>query len=1302
MKHLTLFILNLTLTFGLALLPLGQGHAQGSDGTVSLTGVLTIVWSDTQTLESVPPRITLTDEAGNRFPVEISAEVAAPFGGLLRLNGRRITVTGRWMEGVNAQAGKSALLADNLLPEDEGQVGAQGDSVSASALTGSQAWANILCRFKNDPSQPKNVSYINGLFGTTFPGLNHYWREVSYNNINLDGTATYGWYELPYDRNYYLNQGDMLDALARDCTARADSSVHYPSYVGINLMFNADLDGYAWGGLHYLTLDGVSKLWRMTWLPPWGYENQHVLAHEMGHGWGWPHSSGPYSDTYDSQWDVMSSWPPSVHWHATYGALSIHTISYHKDMSGWVPAERIYTANVGSSRSLTLERLSEIPASPGAYLMVKIPIQGSSVSFYTVETRLRKDGAYLNEYEDGLPGQAVIIHKVDETRSDRNAQVVDASINGDPNDAGAMWLPGETFTDSANNISIQILSATTAGYSILVANGQAGNDFYSGATIISSVPYTRYQDTTQTTSQEDDPILSCLGSRGTNSVWFRYTPATAGILSVNTTNSDYDTVLGILTGSPGNFTERGCDDNGGANGASNLSLFVNSNTTYYIEAVGKNGGGNLAFSLNHTPCYSLSIGILPGGSGQVDVSLAPNCNGLDYTKGTGLQITAISNPGFTFDKWSGNASGTINPLPVTINSNITVTANFLPNPPILLAPDNEQIVSSLTPTFDWEEYPGASSHRLQVSAYSNMASPVFNSTVTETQKTLATALKANTRYYWRVQSLVNGVWSKWSETRTFISPNPPQPPVLLTPASGARLNGWRPAYDWSEVILPVPAAGYQIQVARNNLFSDLVWDEMTIASNFDAPEDLEFNSRYYWRVRAHNALNHFGAWTAGRVFYTPPQTPLLLLPADNDTVNSLRPFFDWEDSLNGAKSYTLQIGKDPNFTTLALNITVKTSSLQTVKDLPRLTTLYWRVRATGSYGTGAWSPARTFATPNPPHVPVPKAPLTASIQTTYQPTLDWTDPPADPGTYTVTAGYQVQIASDSLFKNIVIDQTDLTVSEFTPPAALPAGKYYWRVRAYNTDGAYSNWSVVYNFLTPATVSGMISDALTGAPLEGGVVAISGTPLSATSDENGRFSINSVPIGNRKVGASADGRVALAQTLSLAAGKEYVVQFSLLPSNPTSAYRFVLTWDNAGPADLDLHLWLPSTTPAHIHWNNSGDLENFPRAYLHRDDRDASGPETLQIDQLQPGGKYLLAVFRKSDDGTWKNAKAKFQVYQGDVLIATYQAPLSTGAYRWWQVMSIDGASGAITLLNKITATSAAAYDATGGTLEEKP
>ena len=54
------------------------------------------------------------------------------------------------------------------------------------------------------------------------------------------------------------------------------------------------------------------------------------------------------------------------------------------------------------------------------------------------------------------------------------AQVVDVDNNGDPNDAGAMWTPGETFTDAANGITVTVNAQTATGFQVTIKRGAAG------------------------------------------------------------------------------------------------------------------------------------------------------------------------------------------------------------------------------------------------------------------------------------------------------------------------------------------------------------------------------------------------------------------------------------------------------------------------------------------------------------------------------------------------------------------------------------------------------------------------------------------------------------------------------------------------------------------------------------------------------------------------------------------------------------------------------------------------------------
>ncbi len=336
-------------------------------------------------------------------------------------------------------------------------------------VSGSRPWVSIMCKFSDYAVEPKNLTYFQGMYANVKPGLGHYWREQSYDTANINGSSAAGWFVLPHTEAYYnpsdTKGGTNLDLLRADCIAAADASVNFSLYSGINMMFNSNFDnGYAWGGTDYLTLDGVSKVWSITWEPPWGYEDITVIAHEMGHGFGLPHSSGSYGQTYDNQWDVMSdTWSNcSRSEDATYGCLGQQTIAYHKDMLGWIPAAQKYLVGQNTQVNLTMEQMA-LPVTSN-YRMVRIPIAGSSSHFYTMEVR-RQTG-----YDYKLPGQAVIIHEVDTSRS-RPAYVIDADGNGNTGDVGARWEVGEVFSDVVNKIYVKVLSATATGFNLNIRVG---------------------------------------------------------------------------------------------------------------------------------------------------------------------------------------------------------------------------------------------------------------------------------------------------------------------------------------------------------------------------------------------------------------------------------------------------------------------------------------------------------------------------------------------------------------------------------------------------------------------------------------------------------------------------------------------------------------------------------------------------------------------------------------------------------------------------------------------------------------
>jgi hypothetical protein len=448
----------------------------------ALEGWFHIIWYDGPPGSGIQGEIyALIDDQGQEYRLQLDLKLTEPFGGVLALNRKRVKLIVEQAPGPLGQQEPVRVLSIEL---------GAGVTAGVEPISGPQPWVNLLCKFSDVSAEPKPLSYFDGLMGNTPPGLDHYWREVSYNNINIVGSASQNWKTLPHDRAYYGATGSgtsaNLTALFNDCTAIHDADVYFPNFVGINLMFNDLLDCCAWGGSRTATLDGVTKNYRVTWEPPWGYGNQGVMAHEMGHGWGWPHSSGPYGATYDSRWDVMSDlWNTCPPTDPTYGCVGQGTISYHKDLGAWIPSARKFVPPLNSVTTIEIDRLNQ-PGSSTNYLMARIPIPGSS-QFYTVEAR-----RFIG-YDNKVPAEAIVIHHVDATRTN-DAWVVDADgnldgacvipqddANCDPDDAGAQWTPGETYTDAANAIQIRVNAITATGFSVTITYGNPPSCTNTGA-----------------------------------------------------------------------------------------------------------------------------------------------------------------------------------------------------------------------------------------------------------------------------------------------------------------------------------------------------------------------------------------------------------------------------------------------------------------------------------------------------------------------------------------------------------------------------------------------------------------------------------------------------------------------------------------------------------------------------------------------------------------------------------------------------------------------------------------------------
>ena len=124
------------------------------------------------------------------------------------------------------------------------------------------------------------------------------------------------------------------------------------------------------------------------------------------------------------------------------------------------------------------------------------------------------------------------------------------------------------------------------------------NDDISGALPIADQSYGIAQDISEATTMTDDPDLPCVATPVDRTVWYSYTAAFTGTLTVDTFGSDYDTALAVWTGEPGALQNAGCNDNSDQTLQSRLQVPVSFGTIYFIEVADLSGAGTCGLQLN--------------------------------------------------------------------------------------------------------------------------------------------------------------------------------------------------------------------------------------------------------------------------------------------------------------------------------------------------------------------------------------------------------------------------------------------------------------------------------------------------------------------------------------------------------------------------------------------------------------------------------------------------------------------------------------------------------------------------------
>jgi len=486
-------------------------------------------------------------------------------------------------------------------------------------------------------------------------------------------------------------------------------------------------------------------------------------------------------------------------------------------------------------------------------------------------------------------------------------------------------------------------------------------------------------------------------------------------------------------------------------------------------------------------CQSVSVQIEPINLGVVTISPPPNCNHTQYETGTELTISARPVPGFK--EWSGDFSSTQNPLTVTVESDIHLTAHFVQtNPPRVDRMDtlpqtsdkklDENEISSVAIQSFFLFFSKAMLDRPGHSEIDDITFPgnyslthlgadliadseddqeyEINSVSYSAMERKATVFLNNSTglpagIY---QLRLNGADSIQDQEgnkldgdsdglggddyiRTFFININPSVPIPISPRQNAYSNNPSPEFTWT---MALNAIRYQFQIDSDKQFKtpdvDIILEEG--ATSFIPASPLS-SGKYFWRVRGFNLFGISGKWGSVQSFQldtTPPSEPIPQKPLYGFSTNDTTPAFAWNKAKD-AKYYRLQIANNLEFASPLVNILSELSTY-TLPDTAALDygAYFWRIRAEDMAGNNSnWSKPYSLV------ISFMKSPINEAHVDQSAPTVEW---------YPVTnaKAYQIQVSSDEQFNEILQFENYIPAPNTSVKLQSRAtGVYFWRMCA---------------------------------------------------------------------------------------------------------------------------------------------------------------------------------------------------------------------------------------------------------------
>jgi hypothetical protein len=636
--------------------------------------------------------------------------------------------------------------------------GLQTLALASSNTFGAQSTVVALVNFQNLTSQPYTVEAARDM---VFTQVSNFDKENSQNQTWLTGDV-FGYYTLPM--NATCNT-DQIASLAK--TAMTNAGVAVANYKRFVYIFPQLSDCGGWAGLG--SIGGSPS---QAWIN--GAMTLQVVGHEMGHNFGLYHShslicsgttigsscsTGDYGDIFDTMGNVTSS----------------HFNAFQKERLGWLNySASLPITTVTSSGTYSLTPYSSTASGTRALKILKsTDASTGKKTYYYVEFRQPTGfDSGLSKYPSSTTG--LIVHTGSESGGDTSFLLDMVPSSSSFTDAALQT--GQTFTDSAANVTIKTVSASSSGASVSVTlGGSAPSCITANPTVTISPAATQYAAAgtalsyTVTVKSNDSTGCSTVNyslsaqapsgwSAGLSATTLSLAPGASGTANVSVTSPSsatsgvYSTVV-KATNSAATTYSGSANANYGINAVAGLAISA-SPAALSIAQGGSgsstltvSGGANTtSLSLTGLPSGltgSFSTTSIAGGSGSSLLTLRPagtlaagtytaTVNAFDGTKTASTNISVTVTAVTTSSDFTLSVSPTSVTMPQGTNGSATVRTALVGgfNSPVALSVSGMPfgVTASMYP--GTIAAPGAGSSTLSFAASSSAAAGTYNLTVT--------------------------------------------------------------------------------------------------------------------------------------------------------------------------------------------------------------------------------------------------------------------------------------------------------------------------------------------------------------------------------------------------------------------------------------------------------------------------------------------------------------------------------------------------------------------------------------------